>query len=126
MNTDRFDQFRNNEDDSKLVSKKSVNQIKQAWNALGIMKGSIFLILLNIGFGALVKAWIRGNADKYDVLGLALLFVPMLIIYSLIISYTWKISRSKNVKQPVKLTMYLMLLAFVASFIGGFFINVNF
>lgn len=100
--------------------------IRQVWNWGHLVYGVLFLMLINMGFGALVKAWIRGTIKRNNAIGLSLLIIPMAIIYGLILRPIWAAKHGKDVHPRAQQVLYFVLVLLGLSFIGGFYIDVDF
>ena len=100
--------------------------VRQALSIAGILRALAFLMLLNLAFGALVKAWLRGTIQSYNMIGLGFLIIPMAIVYWLLLTPLWQAKHGEPIEAKKELALYCALLLTVLCFIGGFYIDVSF
>lgn len=100
--------------------------VRKAYAYINIIRGSIFLLLLNLAFGALVKAWLKGTIESYNLIGLAFLVIPMAILYGFLIMPLWLSKKGEPLDRKAEWSLYIALIMSVLFFIGGFYIDVAF
>jgi hypothetical protein len=94
--------------------------------ASGYVHALVFLMLLNLAFGLLVKAWLKGTIESYNAIGLAFLAIPMAILYGVLLRPLWLAKHGAPISPKTENALYLFLLLCVLCFIGGFYIDLPF